>query len=111
MQTFYKNDPENRRYASCSEDEAEFVMIDIQTFHGMKKAVRIVRDRAMQQIDKAKADVHGYTLVRAVKKKEVWSITKSTPYSIKIPFEEASVLKDDLCCAIEVVGCNICLFS
>ena len=74
------------------------VAVSEEELNGYKKAVRIVRDRAKQQIDKAKADKNGYTLLRAEKRKygrdkgSAWLITKSTPYSIKMDFAEASAL-------------------
>ena len=79
------------------------VAISEEELNGYKKAVRIVRDRAVQQIDKAKADEHGYMLLRADKRKyerntgKAWLITKSTPYSIKIGLNEAfSMIERDL---------------
>lgn len=74
------------------------VAVSEEELNGYKKAVRIVRDRAKQQIDKAKADKNGYTLLRAEKRKygrdkgSAWLITKGTPYSIKMDFAEASAL-------------------
>ena len=74
------------------------VAITEQELNGYKKAVRIVRDRAKQQIDKAKADEHGYTLMRADKRQydreagKAWLITMSTPYSIKLSLSEASAI-------------------
>lgn len=74
------------------------VAVPEEELNGYKKAVRIVRDRAKQQIDKAKADKNGYTLLRAEKRKygrdkgSAWLITKGTPYSIKMDFAEASAL-------------------
>lgn len=77
--------------------------ISEEELNGYKKAVRIVRDRAVQQVDKAKADEHGYTLLRADKRKyernkgKAWLITRSTPYSIKIGLDEAfSMIERDL---------------
>ena len=74
------------------------VAVSEEELNGYKKAVRIVRDRAKQQIDNAKADKNGYTLLRAEKRKygrdkgSAWLITKGTPYSIKMDFAEASAL-------------------
>lgn len=72
-------------------------------YNGLVNALRIVRDRALQQIDKSKADEHGYRLLRGdyrsynKDKYKAWLITKSTPYSIKIPFKEAySIMEQDL---------------
>lgn len=81
------------------ESHAEAVLISTQEYHGLQKALRIVRDRAMQQIDKARADEHGYTLLRAERRRyslsssdEVWQVTKRTPYSLHIPIESVSEL-------------------
>lgn len=74
------------------------VAITEKELNGYEKAVRIVRDRAKQQIDKAKADEHGYTLLRADKRQydrksgKAWLITMSTPYSIKMSLSEASAI-------------------
>lgn len=83
--------------------DAEFVLLPIEEYNGYEKAVRVVRDRALQQIEKGKADKHGYTLLRADKKKhkayngEYWLVTKTTPYSINIPVDEVQALiKKDL---------------
>lgn len=52
-------------------------------------ALRIIGDRARQQVEKSKADEHGYRLLRATKKNyekdhKAWYIRKETPYSIKM---------------------------
>ena len=74
------------------------VSVSEEELNGYKKAVRIVRDRAKQQIDKATADKNGYTMLRAEKRRygrdkgSAWLMTKSTPYSIKTDFSEASAM-------------------
>ena len=74
------------------------VAVSEEELNGYKKAVRIVRDRAKQQIDKATADKNGYTMLRAEKRRygrdkgSAWLMTKSTPYSIKTDFSEASAM-------------------
>lgn len=79
------------------------VAIPESALNGYKKAVRIVRDRARQQVDKAKADKYGYTLLRADKRKykaskrSAWLITRSTPYSIKMSLDEAYAM----------IGCDL----
>ena len=95
MVNFYKLD-EDDCYTGCDEAEAEYVMIPLAEYYGYEKAVRIVKDRAIQQVDKATADKYGYTLMRADKKRynyeqdeKAWLITRNTPYSIKIGLEEA----------------------
>ena len=86
-------------YSRCSEDEAEYIILPVTEYHGLKKAVRIVNDRALQQIDKSKADENGFRLLRADKKTykrgdggKLWLITKETPYSSKISLSEAGAL-------------------
>ena len=59
--------------------------------------LRIVQDRALQQVEKSRVDEHGYRLIRAQKKKhagnrEAWLIKKATPYSIKIDLKSAGAL-------------------
>lgn len=59
--------------------------------------LRIVQDRSLQQVEKSKADEHGYRLIRAQKKKhagnrEAWLIKKATPYSIKMDLRSAGML-------------------
>lgn len=59
--------------------------------------LRIVQDRALQQVEKSKADEHGYRLIRAQKKEHfsnhtAWLIKKATPYSIKMDLKSAGVL-------------------
>lgn len=97
---------EGNQYSFCDEAEAEYVLIPKTEYNGLQNALRIVRDRAIQQIDKSKADEHGYALLRAEKRKysnengkksKAWLVSKSTPYSIKMSLQEASfVIKKDL---------------
>lgn len=77
-------------------------MISVNEYNGYLNAIRIVRDRAIQQIDRNRADKHGYTLVKAEKRaykdekirydRNAWVITKSTPYSLKIGLQEVSYM-------------------
>lgn len=87
MATFYRVDS-NNHYQKCSEENATRVMIDIQEYNGYEKAIRIIRDKAKLQVDKAQADENGYILLSAsrtkIGKRKVWQIKKRTPYSIKI---------------------------
>ncbi len=83
--------------------DADYAIVPISEYNGFQKAVRIVRDRALQQIDKAKADEHGYTLLKAERRKfdresgEAWLISKKTPYSAKINLNDAfEIIKRDL---------------
>lgn len=79
------------------------VAISEEELNGYKKAIRIVRDRALQQVEKSKADEHGYTLLRADRRQyerksgKAWLVTKSTPYSIKIaPKDALYMIETDL---------------
>lgn len=90
--------------ASKGVTSPDTVTIPVDEYNGLQKALKIVRDRAVQQIDKAKADEHGYTLLRADYRAysyryeyQAWLVTRSSPYSIKMSLSEASVmLKRDL---------------
>lgn len=91
-------DEEGQLWKSTFE-KGNMVAITKEEYHGLKNILRIVKDRAIQQIDKSKADDNGYTLKAAELKRydidrneEAWYITKSTPYSISIPIEEAGVI-------------------
>lgn len=82
----------------ADDEKAERVEIDVEEYNGLLVALDMVRRRALQQVDKSKADEHGYLLLRADKKlhkeykKKCWLVTKTTPYSIKIPPEQAQKL-------------------
>lgn len=86
-----------------SREQANYVCMPISDYNGYQKALRIVRDRARQQVDKAKADRYGYTLLRAdfrpytYKSPKAWLITKSTPYSIKMDLGEVQY----------IIGCDL----
>ena len=98
LEKFTKTDgTDGVRY--CEKDNADYVLVPINEFNGLKKAVRIVNDRALQQIDKSKTDEHGFRLLRADLKRyqhgsdgRLWLITKETPYSSKMAVDEASAL-------------------
>lgn len=91
----------SRSLVNCDESKAEYVMLSIKEYHGLKKAVRIVNDRALQQIDKSKTDKYGFRLLRADRKRfkksngTLWFVTKETPYSSKIELQEAYALIED----------------
>lgn len=106
---YYTDDSGRSRCCFSNEEEATHAVVPIEEYHGLLKAVRIVRERALQQIDKAKADEHGYTLLRASRKPfkvkqggvekhiDSWRVTLSSPYSIKMPLSVAStMLRRDL---------------
>ena len=78
----------------------ESVVISQEEYNGYQKALRIIKDRSLQQIDKSQADKHGYRLMRAEKRvygrkngKPAYLITKSTPYSIKM---DPQVVKNEI---------------
>lgn len=97
---FLKSVSKNNKlaYSFCENDEAEFVLLPINEFNGMKKAVRIVNDRALQQVDKSKTDEFGFRLLRAElryckeAKGNLWLVTKETPYSLKMDLAAASII-------------------
>ena len=108
-----RNDELNNAYYATKEKlkEAEgrefevpdgMVLISQEEYNGYENAIRINRDKSLQQIDKSKADEHGYRLMLAEprqyqKSVTAWYIKKSTPRSIKIPINEAAFLiKRDL---------------
>lgn len=78
-----------------ADDADRDVLISPHRLHGLEKALRIVRDRAKQQVDKGKADTHGYTLISADKRAyggrgdDLIRIVRRTPHSVKIPLEDA----------------------
>lgn len=81
--------------------DGDTVTIPTAEYNGLQKALRIVRDRAKQQIDKSTADENGYTLLRADKRQyehkydsPAWLITMSTPYSIKMSLGEVNAILD-----------------
>ena len=94
----YRRDDGSNGITFCDREEAEFIMLPINEYNGLKKAVRIVNDRALQQIDKSKADENGFRILRAGKsfyregKGMVYMVTKETPYSIKMRLDEAWAL-------------------
>lgn len=85
--------------------EGEYYKIPIAEYHGLKNCLRILKDRSLQEIERAKADKHGYTLQVAEKRVyeraypdyKAFYVTKATPISLKIDLETASFLiKQDL---------------
>lgn len=93
---FYKIQDES--YVSCDESDAEFVMIPRKEYNGLQNALRIVNDRALQQIDKSKADEYGFRFLRGEMRYyrkgrgELYLITKETPYSVKLDVSEVKYL-------------------
>ena len=93
---------------------AGYVKIREEKLKGYENALRIIHDRALQQIDKAKSDQYGYRMLDAkhiydgygeyrpdLRQKdievEVWQIRMETPHSTKIAYEDALfIIKEDL---------------
>jgi len=88
----------------CDEPEAEYALVPMEEYNGYRNAIRIIRDRAKQEINKSKADKNGYTFLRAEHRRyayesdeKAWLITLSTPHSTKLNYKNASFLiKRDL---------------
>lgn len=83
--------------------QATHVLITQKEYHGLQKALRIVRDRAVQQVEKSETDEHGYQLLRAEYRPyqgtsyEAWLVTRRTPYSVHMGVSEVSeVISRDL---------------
>lgn len=84
-------------------EEAELVMISKSEYNGYQNALRIIRYRALQQVDKSQTDEHGYRLLRADQDNyrgmsiKIWRIVKTTPYSSKIALENVkSMVVEDI---------------
>lgn len=96
----FAKDRDGRDVIVPAEDAAysEAVLIPTKGYHGLLKALDIVRDRACQQIDKSRADEHGYTLLRAERRQygrseyRPWMVTKRTPYGVRTPYEDVSAI-------------------
>lgn len=88
------------------------ISIPVSEYNGYQKAIRIIRDRSLQQIDKEKADDNGYILKYAEKRKisnesqeEAFLVTKTTPYSIKIfPKDAVALIEADLRAYYNYIG-------
>lgn len=85
-------------YKHVIQDNQEYVLLPVREFNGLQKTLRIINDRAVQQIDKSVADIHGYQFLRANKREiketkgKYWYTTWRTPYSLKMTPEEALVI-------------------
>ncbi|MDC7294637.1 hypothetical protein NXH67_14050 [Butyrivibrio sp. DSM 10294] len=86
-------------------DTEDVVQIRREEYNGYRKMLRIIRDRELQQIDKEKADTHGYTTKhvdvrnfdRSRPEITAFYITKTTPISLKIDLYTAyTLVKKDL---------------
>lgn len=83
-----------------------YVKIREEELNSYKNALRIIHDRALQQIDKAKSDPNGYRMIDARQisdeygkynpdlrhkdlELEVWQLRMETPHSANIAYEDA----------------------
>lgn len=78
-------------FMKTDDEAAEYFVVPADEYYGYQNALRIVRDRSLQQIEKSTADEHGYKFLRAdlriyeyKNRRKAWNITKSTPYSIEM---------------------------
>lgn len=89
---------EDGHYMYCEEADAEFAVVPISEYRGFKKAVEIVNNRSLLQIDKSKTDKNGFRFLRADRKYSrelngfLYLITKETSYSSKIDLATACFL-------------------
>ena len=83
----------------------DVVQIRREEYNGFKKMLRVIIDREIQQIDKCKADSHGYSLKLVCSRSydrlrpeiTAFNITKTTPISLKIDLYTAyTLVKNDL---------------
>lgn len=86
-------------------ENEDVIQIRKEEYNGYQKMLRIIRDRELQQIEKEKADSHGYTAKyvderiydRFRPEITAFYITKSTPISLKIDLYTAyTLVKKDL---------------
>ena len=86
-------------------DSEDIVQIPREEYNGYQKMLRIIRARELQQIEKEKADDHGYTTKyvderiydRSRPGIKAFYITKTTPISLKIDLNTVyTMLKNDL---------------
>ncbi len=97
---YMKKNETGRLFRVLKDVDAEYAMISIEEYHGYRNALRIIKDRSLQEIEKAKADKYGYTLKyadyraydRTRPKYKAYYITKSTPISLTIDAETAYFL-------------------
>lgn len=79
----------DNQYHFVDEDEAEFAIVPIHEYHGLKLAKEINTRKFMQQANKALVDENGYMLVSAHQRKYknkhlAWHITKQSPIPSKV---------------------------
>lgn len=89
------------------ESDAQYVIVSKSEYNGLQNALRIIHDRSLQQLEKSEVDEYGYKVLRAELRtypkrsggddKPHWYMSKSTPYSIKMPVSAVStVVVNDL---------------
>lgn len=90
-------------YKHVIQNNQEYVLVPVKEFHGLKKALNIIHERAVTQIDKGTADEYGYQFLRAQRrnfngsKEKYWHVTQRTPYSLEIePSVALQVIESDL---------------
>ena len=102
LQQQYKESLQRNKTEVNDENE---VVIPKEEYNGIQKMFRILRNRCMQEIDKGKADNHGYTLRYADERpfdrthpdQKAYFITKMTPVSLRTDLETAYyMIKKDL---------------
>ena len=86
-------------------EESDTITIPKKEYNGLQNLMRIHRDERMKQIDKAKADKHGYTFKYSEEKvynpsrsnQKAYCITKTTPISLNTDLESANyIIRKDL---------------
>lgn len=90
MAEYFRLD-EKKIYRRCNETEADHVLIPMNEYNGLQKALRMVKEYGKQQIDQSDYDEHGYQIRRAsiVKypgtSEKVYLVEKRTSYLVKYP--------------------------
>ena len=64
MVEYLKTDNRGKLVYCKTEENADYVVVPKNEYYGLRNALRIVHDRALQQVDKSKVDEHGYRLLR-----------------------------------------------
>ncbi len=93
------------RESTVNKDRGDIVHIHREEYNGFLKMLRILRDRELQQIEKEKADSHGYTTKyvderiydRSKPDITAFCVIKTTPISLRIDLQTAyTLIKKDL---------------
>lgn len=84
-----------------SADAENMVTITREEYRSLKKALNIIRDKSVHQVDKAKTDENGYMLLKMrtklIEGSKCVLYTYRTPYSTKMPISSVlEVIKQDL---------------